>query len=465
MEINPWASTQYEDYSRLRDEFGIAEFDPEVLPDPPALFRRRVVFGQRDYFRIADAVREERPWAILTGLMPSGRMHLGHKTLIDQVVYYQSVGAQIFLAVADIESFATRNMSFERGRDLAINEFIVNYVALGLEPSGCQIYFQSQRKDVVDLGLRLARRANLSQMRSIYGFSDDTNMTHVLSPIVQVGDIMHPQMEKYGGPRPVLVPVGVDQDPHIRLTRDLAAADRIYNVELTNDNRIGIFLKGKYNVKNTEDFLEVKRRLDLADNVVCQLFSSYGWEHDINPNHKYQAIYIELSRPPTNEDLHLVDDKIRELECNQNKTLNEEEDLNGNGFFLPSSSYHRFMTGLTGGKMSSSDEDSAIFLTDDPKAGAKKVMRAVTGGGTTVEEHRANGGDPGKCAVFELFVYHFIDSDEELERVRTECTSGERLCGQCKKQAAECVRGFLEDIRSRRDEARERLKDFNIEGM
>ncbi len=45
---------------------------------------------------------------------------------------------------------------------------------------------------------------------------------HVQAPLVQVGDILHPQTDEYGGLRPIVVPVGVDQDPHLRLTRGLA---------------------------------------------------------------------------------------------------------------------------------------------------------------------------------------------------------------------------------------------------
>ena len=53
-------------------------------------------------------------------------------------------------------------------------------------------------------------------MEAIYGFSGDTNLAHVQSPLVQAGDIVHPQLEEYGGLRPIVVPVGIDQDPHIR---------------------------------------------------------------------------------------------------------------------------------------------------------------------------------------------------------------------------------------------------------
>jgi tryptophanyl-tRNA synthetase (EC 6.1.1.2) len=59
-----------------------------------------------------------------------------------------------------------------------------------------------------------------------------------------------------------------------------------------------------------------------------------------------------------------------------------EVDNGGYGFIQPSSIYHRFMTGLTGGKMSSSVPASHISLLDDPETGYDKVKSATTGGGT-----------------------------------------------------------------------------------
>ncbi|KAA0007053.1 MAG: tryptophan--tRNA ligase, partial [Thermoplasmata archaeon] len=55
VEIDPWSSTTYKNYARLRDEFGIQEFTRQLwgdLPHPHRLLRRGVVFGHRDFGRI-----------------------------------------------------------------------------------------------------------------------------------------------------------------------------------------------------------------------------------------------------------------------------------------------------------------------------------------------------------------------------------------------------------------------------
>jgi tryptophanyl-tRNA synthetase len=433
MQINPWASTQYEDYIRLRDEFGIEEFSIQGLPNPQKLFRRGVIFGHRGFSDILDAIQNKKPFAILTGLMPSGKMHIGNKMVIDQVMYFQSLGADITIAVADIESYGTRGISLEMGKKIAIEEYIINYLALGLKPDKCQIYFQSKREPVKDLAYLLSKKINLSEMRAIYGFEDSTNMTHIFSPLVQVGDILHVQLDQYGGPRPTLVPVGVDQDPHIRLTRSVAFGYRLYNVLKTKDDRIGVFIKIDENVSDL---------LQHAEDAVKGL----GF-NDFEKIEKYKALYINDAKET---DISKIDYKLIPIELR----------FNGYGFYQPSATFHRFMSGLNGGKMSSSVPESSIFLSDTPEEGKKKVLKCKTGGRVSIEEQRKLGGIPEDCVVYELFLYHLIENDGDLEKIFNDCRSGIQMCGQCKKMAAEQIEMFLKNLQDRRNEIRGSLEDF-----
>ncbi|KAL5966632.1 Tryptophan--tRNA ligase cytoplasmic, partial [Taenia solium] len=69
-------------------------------------------------------------------------------------------------------------------------------------------------------------------------------------------------------------------------------------------------------------------------------------------------------------------------------------------------------------KMSASDPNSAIFLTDTPKQIRTKINKyAFSGGGATVEEHRAKGGN---CDVDVSFQYlrFFLEDDRKLEQIR-----------------------------------------------
>ena len=436
MKIDPWSSTTYQDYARLRDEFGIQEFSEDLwkdLPHPQRLLRRGVVFGHRGFDMILDAIKKKKPWAILTGLMPSGRMHLGHKMVIDEVLYYQSLGADIFIAVADIEAYATRGFTLEETKELAINEYILNYIALGMDLKKCHLYFQSKQQDVKDLAFLLGKKVNWSQMVATYGFEGSTNMAHIFSPLVQTGDILHVQLAKYGGIRPTLVPVGVDQDPHIRLSRDIAQAHRLYNVTVTRDNKIGVFVKVDTNVKEL---------LDAAENILKNLQFL-----DLKRITEYKAIYINTAQE---KDIPGIDEALAHI----------EPSFHGYGFLQPSSTYHRFITGLTGDKMSSSKPESAIFLTDTPAEAKKKIVNAKTGGAVTLEEQKKSGGKPDECMIYELFLYHLIEEDSELKNIYESCKKGQLMCGMCKKRAAEHMEKFLIDVQEKRKKAIGQIQEF-----
>ncbi len=429
MKIDPWSSTTYQDYKRLRDEFGIEKFSDDLykdIPHPHKLLRRGVIIGHRGFSKIKDSILNKKPWAILTGLMPSGKMHLGHKMVIDQVIYYQSLDADINIAVADIEAFATRGYTLKQTKEYAINEYIKNYIALGLKPEKCRIYFQSKNQDVKDLSYLLGKKINWSQMQSTYGFAGSTNMTHIFSPLIQAGDILHVQLKKYGGGKPTLVPVGVDQDPHIRLCRDISQAHRLYNVTVTKDDKIGVFVKINENIKNL---------LDNAEKILNELNFT-----KINRITQYKAIYINDAKE---EDIPLIDEAL----------VKTETIFGGYGFFSPSSTYHRFMTGLTGEKMSSSKPESAIFLTDTPEQANMKIMNSKTGGAVTLKEQKKNGGKPDECVIYELFLYHLIEDDKDLLDVYKECRQGKKICGHCKKYASELMKKILIEIQSKRKSA------------
>ena len=88
-------------------------------------------------------------------------------------------------------------------------------------------------------------------------------------------------------------------------------------------------------------------------------------------------------------------------------------------------------------------------------------MKAITGGKESAEIQRREGGDPGACSVFETMLYHTLENDDdEVERIAEECRTGQRLCGQCKKEAAQHLEDFLKDLKTRRDETEHLVKDY-----
>ncbi|KXB02683.1 tryptophanyl-tRNA synthetase [candidate division MSBL1 archaeon SCGC-AAA261F19] len=224
IKIDPWSESIPHDYARMIEEFGIESFESMIdrIPDPNHLMRRKIVFGHRDFGRILEAIQNGNDYIVMTGLMPSGRMHLGHKLVVDQLIWHLDHGAKIYLCVADLESHMTRGLSLKEARDLAIEEYLVNFQALKLDLNKCYLYFQSHSNAVKQLAFTLGGKVNFSELKAIYGFAGDSNASQIFYPMIDVADILHPQLDDFEGPGPSVVPVGIDQDPHIRLARDVA---------------------------------------------------------------------------------------------------------------------------------------------------------------------------------------------------------------------------------------------------
>lgn len=363
--IDPWGSMAIKDYGKLMKDFGIEDFKPIVkkIPKPPIYMRRGIIFGHRDFGRILDSIRSKKDFVMMTGLMPSGRFHIGHKMLADQIIYYQSLGAKTYLCVADIEAYNMRKTPLEELREIAIEEYLINYITLGLNPKKCDFFFQSQRS--MDpkksnayyrlIGM-VSKRTTFNEMRAIYGELTPGKITSVFT---QVADILHPQLPEFEGPIPVLVPVGVDQDPHIKLTRDIASRMSEFN------------------------------------------------------------------------------------------------------FIPPSSSYHEFMKGLKGGKMSSSDPTSYIALSDPPETVRNKIMKhAFSGGRGSIREHREKGGNPDVDVSYQMLYFMFEPDDRKIKKIHDDYVSGSLLTGELKNILIEKLERFLKEHQRKRNLARKKLKLF-----
>lgn len=215
--IDPWGSELPADYLRLIKEFGLEKFNLTSFPQPNKIMRRGVVFAGRGLDVISKAIKEKKKFYVLTGMMPSSeKIHLGNKLVIDNVRYFQEHGAETYVLIADLEAAATRNIDLEEARKRALEYFIPAYIALGLKPEKTKFYFQSQNKKVINLAFELSNKATLNEYRSIYG---NPTPSRIMSSLLQVADILHPQLKEE---MPGIIPVGIDQDPHIRLARDIA---------------------------------------------------------------------------------------------------------------------------------------------------------------------------------------------------------------------------------------------------
>jgi len=490
--IDPWGSSTIADYRKLFEEFGIEEFESLLgeVPDPHYLMRRGVIFGHRDYSPVAEALANDEPAAVLSGFMPTGDPHIGHKLVFDEIIWHQQQGADAYGLIADLEAHSARGMSWDEIDEHA-ESYLLSRIAVGFDPEEGTLYRQSQNRELQDLAFELGSNARFAEFGSIYGFDGETSISHMQSVVTQMADMLYPQL--VDGPKPTVIPVGPDQDPHVRLARDLAVRMRFFKVteayaSFEADAAERELIGRAYDTLSAEladgemvrcedaadwlDDRDVEAELTAARGSAVDKLSEAGMEpvrprvrffHRHGPDEAFEAMIeaIEGEKRVYEGHIDTFDLDFEEAEALAREV---EVDNGGYGFIQPSSIYHRFMTGLTGGKMSSSIPASHISLLDDPEDGYDKVKSATTGGRETAELQRELGGEADDCPVYELYAYLLANDDDDLAtEVYEECVGGERLCGDCKEQAAVLMKEFLADHQEKREEAKELLDQTDID--
>ena len=135
------------------------------------------------------------------------------------------------------------------------------------------------------------------------------------------------------------------------------------------------------------------------------------------------------------------------------------------GYYKPASIQNSFFPDLTGhdGKMSSSNADTAIYMSDTPKMVKSKINKyAFSGGQDTLELHRKLGGDPSVDISFQ-WLYQFFESDDnKIKKIEEDYISGELLSGELKAILIDKINHYLENHRNKKATLKDKIEDYLI---
>ncbi|KAF2458828.1 putative tryptophanyl-tRNA synthetase [Lineolata rhizophorae] len=123
----------------------------------------------------------------------------------------------------------------------------------------------------------------------------------------------------------------------------------------------------------------------------------------------------------------------------------------------PALLHSKFLTALqgAGGKMSASNPNSAIFMSDTKKQIQNKINRhAFSGGQETLELHRQLGGNPDVDVAYQYLTY-FEDDDAKLDNFAAKYRAGEMLTGEMKKECIKLMQAYVANFQ----EARAKVTD------
>jgi tryptophanyl-tRNA synthetase len=355
IKLDAWGSNKIENYEHIFKEFGIDNFKHHDLINHQ-LFRRKIIIASRDFQKIVNAIKEKKTFLQLTGIASSGDMHFGHKVDVDLFNAFEKQGAKSKFCVCDLDGYVSRAdaklPNLNTAKEYAVKN-IADLLALGVKKK--DIYVQSQKTaEYYSFAFELSKKITTNTFQAIYGHVDLGKISAVL---LQIADILHMQLPFMYGKNPCITGIGLDQDPHARITRDVAK---------------------KIN-------------------------------YDIIPPSFFFFVHQSGLKSKT--------------------------------------------------KMSASEPDTAIFLSDNPKTVKTKINKAFTGGRETVEEQREKGGNPEICKVHEMFKFHHED-DELVDSLFSDCKKGNILCGHCKQLCIKFVNEFLDKHQTKHKENLEIAKEM-----
>ncbi|MCX6749078.1 MAG: tryptophan--tRNA ligase [Candidatus Pacearchaeota archaeon] len=326
--VTPWEVQGNVDYDKLIQEFGIKPM-PKLFDifNDNILFRRKVVFAHRDFEKILDCIKNKKKFVMMTGLMPTGKFHLGHMLLAQQMVFYQKLGAKLYIAVADLEAYNARQKSLKELREIAIDQYLLNYIALGLKPENCEFYFQSERSRdskktnaYYRLASNFSRYATFNEFKAVYG---DISPGKMNASLLQAADMYHPQLPEFEGKQvQTFIPVGIDQDPHIRIARDMASRYKDYQF-LPIASTYHFFLpsltgSGKMSSSDETSFIamtdsqeEIKRKINKYAFSGGQATIEEHRKKGGNPNVDVSFQYLKMFFEPDDKKLADIEKKYR----------------------------------------------------------------------------------------------------------------------------------------------------------
>ncbi len=371
---------------------------------------------------------------VLSGMRPTGSLHLGHYHGVLKNWLKLQHEYECFLFVADWHALTTE---YEDPVIIAesIWDMVIDWLAVGINPGEATLFIQSKIPEHAELHVLLSMITPLGWLERVPTYKDqqeklkdkDLSTYGFLGyPLLQAADIL---IYKAG-----YVPVGEDQVAHIELAREVARRfNHLYGRETGFEEKAEAATR-KMGKKGARLYFDLRKR--------------YQEQGDTEALETAQAF----------------------LESQQNVSLGDRDRLfgylEGGGRAILAEPYPLLTTdskmpGIDGEKMSKS-YGNTIGLREDSDSVVHKLRTMPT---DPARVRRQDPGDPEKCPVWKL---HQIYSSEEVKAwVQQGCRSAGIGCLDCKQPLIDAVLAELAPIRERAEEYmsdREAVRGIIAEG-
>ncbi|MCB1728742.1 MAG: tryptophan--tRNA ligase [Gammaproteobacteria bacterium] len=353
---------------------------------------------------------------VLSGMRPTGRLHLGHyhgvlKNWVELQHEYQC-----FFFVADWHALTTHyddpSMIPQSTWDM-----VIDWLAAGVNPGEATLFVQSRVPEHAELHLLLSMITPLGWLERVPTYKDqqerlkekDLSTYGFLGyPLLQSADIL---VYRAG-----LVPVGEDQVVHVELTREVARRfNHIYGREPDFEDKAEQAIK-KMGKKNAKLY--------------------HGYRRSFQEQGDEEALAAARALLESQQNIGIADrDRLfGYLEGGGMVILPEPQPLLTKAAKMP---------GLDGQKMSKS-YGNTIALDASP-ADVEKQMRTMP-----TDPARVRRTDPGNPEICPVWQFHQVYSDEAVKDwVQQGCRSAGIGCIECKQPVIDAVYAELKPIQER----------------
>jgi tryptophanyl-tRNA synthetase len=181
---------------------------------------------------------------VLSGIRATGRLHLGNYlgAVKGFLELQNSNEYETLYMVADVHTITTPYNIDELRKNR--REVIIDYLAAGLDPKKSIIFQQAEVNEHIELAFLFSSVVTIARMQHLPTFKEkvkqypqNATMALLNYPILMASDIL---VYKAG-----LVPVGIDQEPHLEVTREIARKmNQMYGTDFPEPVRFAT--KGEY---------------------------------------------------------------------------------------------------------------------------------------------------------------------------------------------------------------------------
>ena len=228
--VTPWDVKGQVDYDRLVTQFGTQRLTPDLLEqirriagELHPMLRRGVFYSHRDLDWILREYGKGNRFSLYTGRGPSSGIHIGHMLPWFFAKWLQEkFRAALYFQITDDEKFLFKDFDKLEEATKVGYDNILDIIAMGFDPKLTRIFLDTEYiRHLYPIAVEVAKRITFSTTQAVFGFENSNNIGEIFYTSIQAAPAFLPTAEA-GHEVPILIPCGIDQDPHFRIARDVA---------------------------------------------------------------------------------------------------------------------------------------------------------------------------------------------------------------------------------------------------